>query len=90
MLCESTSSWAGIGPFLFWEKDWEEIKNESYCNRTVPIINGWVRINPGMQLMQESAPGHAAQFTEDELRERAITVIAWPAYSPDLNPIEDL
>ncbi len=44
-------------------------------------------MNPGMQLMQDGAPGHAAQFTWDELRERGVTIIPWPSYAPDLNPI---
>ncbi len=47
-------------------------------------------MNPGMELMQDSAPGHSAEYTLDELRERDIRVISWPAYSPDLNPIETL
>jgi transposase len=47
-------------------------------------------MNPGMQLMQDGAPGHSAEYTLEELRERDITVISRPAYSPDLNPIETL
>jgi hypothetical protein len=39
-------------------------------------------------LMQDGAPGHAAGDTIRELRERGITVIFWPPFSPDLNPIE--
>ena len=38
--------------------------------------------------MQNGAPGHAAGNTIRELAERGITVIFWPAYSPDLNPIK--
>lgn len=76
------------GPCLFWEKDWGSINQRSYCERTVPVIDGWLRMNPGLQLMQDGAPGHAAGETFQELRERGITPIFWPAYSPDLNPIE--
>jgi transposase len=47
-------------------------------------------MHPGMQLMQDGPPGHSAQYTRQELQERGITVITWPAYSPDLNPIETL
>jgi transposase len=47
-------------------------------------------MNPGMQLMQDGAPGHSAECTLEELRERNITFISWPAYSLDLNPIETL
>ena len=38
--------------------------------------------------MQDGAPGHAGGDTRQELQERGISAIFWPAYSPDLNPIE--
>jgi hypothetical protein len=90
MLWGSISLCEGKGPCLFWEKDWGTINKESYCEHTVPVIHGWVRMNPGMQLMQDGAPGHSAEYTLNELQERGVTVITWPAYSPDLNPIETL
>lgn len=40
--------------------------------------------------MQDGAPGHAAKDTLAELECRGITVIEWPSYSPDLNPIETI
>ncbi len=40
--------------------------------------------------MQEGAPSDSAEYTLDELRERGIRVISWPAYSLDSNPIETL
>lgn len=47
-----------------------------------------MRLYPELQFMQDSAPGHAAASTIEELRERGISPIYWPAFSPDLNPIE--
>jgi transposase len=38
--------------------------------------------------MQDDAPGHRAADTLKELQERDIYLILWPAFSPDLNPIE--
>ena len=38
--------------------------------------------------MQDGAPGHAAGDTQIDIQERNIRVIFWPAFSPDLNPIE--
>jgi ketohexokinase/beta-glucosidase len=76
------------GPGIFWEKDWGWIGQESYCAHIVPIIDGWMRINPGLQLMQDGAPGHAAGDTQVDLKERGITPLFWPAFSLDLNPIE--
>lgn len=47
-------------------------------------------MNPGLKLMQDGAPGHAAKETQAELRSRGIETIQWPPYSPDLNPIETI
>ena len=38
--------------------------------------------------MQDNAPGHAAAYTKEELKSRGVEMIFWPAFSPDLNPIE--
>jgi hypothetical protein len=38
--------------------------------------------------MQDNAPGHNSNATKQELQERRVEVIFWPAFSPDLNPIE--
>ena len=38
--------------------------------------------------MQENAPAHTSAKTMEDLRERHIRPISWPAISPDLNPIE--
>ena len=45
-------------------------------------------MNPGPILMQDSAPAHSAKETQDDLNERGVYPIFWPAFSPDLNPIE--
>jgi hypothetical protein len=76
------------GPGLFWEKDWGTIGATSYRERIVPIIHGWLQMNPELILMQDGAPGHAAAETQEDLHERGIYPIFWPAFSPDLNPIE--
>ena len=41
-----------------------------------------------LQLMQDNAPAHKAAATKAALKWRGIWFIAWPANSPDLNPIE--
>jgi transposase len=80
------------GPGIFWEKDWGTINKESYCDHTVPVIHGYLemmrRQQVYLQFMQDGAPGHNAEYTYTELAERGIYPIFWPAYSPDLNPIE--
>ena len=76
------------GPCLFWEKEWGSINKESYCERIIPLIYGWLRLYPELHFMQDNAPGHSAAYTMAELSERGVIPIKWPAFSPDLNPIE--
>ena len=45
-------------------------------------------MKPQLSVMQDNAPAHASAITMSELRERSITTINWPPFSPDLNPIE--
>ena len=78
------------GPTLFWEKEWGSINAESYSQRIVPLIHGWLTLHPELQLMQDNAPGHAADQTLLELEERGIIPIKFPPFSPDLNPIEEV
>jgi transposase len=80
----------GKGPGIFWEKDWGTVSAESYCEHIIPIVDGWFRLTaiPSHIFMQDNAPGHAAKATIAELMERKIPCLAWPPFSPDLNPIE--
>jgi transposase len=45
---------------------------------------------PSQQFMQNNARVHTSHRTRAFLAEHHITPITWPAYSPDLNPIEHL
>ena len=76
------------GPSLFWEKEWGSIDQKGYSERIIPLIDGWIRMNPELLLMQDHAPSHAGKVTRQELLERRIRLIEWPPFSPDLNPIE--
>ena len=40
--------------------------------------------------MQDNAPIHKAHKVTEFFAEMGIEVMAWPPYSPDLNPIENL
>jgi len=83
----------GPGPGIFWEKDWGTIDAARYQQHILPVIDGWVRLvrlehGIELQVMQDGAPGHAAASTKAEFASRGITIIQWPPYSLDLNPIE--
>ena len=78
----------GKGPSLFWEEDWGPIRAATHCEHTLPLLDGWQRTNTELLVMQDNAPGHAVAATQQEIEERHMRVIHWPASSPDLNPIE--
>lgn len=61
---------------------------ESYCEMIVPLIESELSKRPYLALMQDNAPPHTASRTSQRLREKNITPMFWPAFSPDLNPIE--
>jgi hypothetical protein len=44
----------------------------------------------GAIFQQDNAPVHTAYVIRDWLAEQEFEVMAWPPYSPDLNPIENL
>jgi transposase len=50
-------------------------------------------IRPGMYFAHDNGPTFKARIVQNWLREfaaeHALTVVTWPAYSPDLNPIEN-
>ena len=76
------------GISLLWEKEWGTITSDTYSQRIVPLIHGMVSLKPQLSVMQDNAPAHASAITMNELRERSITTINWPPFSPDLNQIE--
>ena len=83
------------GPSLVWDKAWGSINATTYQEHTVPIIDGYVRLlklqgKDDVQFMQDGAPGHSASETRQLLQSLGIILIFWPAFSPDLNPIETL
>jgi ketohexokinase/beta-glucosidase len=79
---------AGLGPLLIWDKDWGKVNSETYCQHTLPLIEGWLKTHPGHLFMQDNAAMHYSKYTREEMNHRGIHPIFWPPNSPDLNPIE--
>ncbi|KAI1003467.1 hypothetical protein K3495_g4740 [Podosphaera aphanis] len=76
------------GPCLFREKNCKLITSQKYCEHVVPLVIDCVAAKPIFQFMHDNAPPHKAASTREVLRANNTEPIAWPAFSPDLNPIE--
>lgn len=81
------------GPCVFWEKTWGKITSESYCEHVLPVVVNWIRAQHdltgrSLSFMQDNAPSHKAIGSLNFLHTHNIEPIFWPAFSPDLNPIE--
>ncbi|EED11622.1 transposable element tc1 transposase, putative [Talaromyces stipitatus ATCC 10500] len=61
-------------------------KDEIYDDMCV--VEHFISQYPHLSLMQDGAPGHGAQATQNKIREYGINMIYWPLYFLDLNPIE--
>ena len=48
----------------------------------------FLQAHPDMTLQHDNATSHAARSVCDFLQGRNVSVLPWPAKSPDLNPIE--
>ena len=84
--------WAGIRvggrTDLVWIRN--TMTAEKYRNEVlVPIIYPH-RLQMGQEftLMHDNARPHTARVVTSWLREHNVSVLGWPAQSPDLNPIE--
>ncbi|KFM57939.1 Transposable element Tcb2 transposase, partial [Stegodyphus mimosarum] len=56
-----------------------------------PIVRLYAAaVGPTFVLMDDNARPHRGDIVDDYLESEGIARMAWPAYSPDLNPIENL
>ena len=74
----------------------ESIKGANYCDIVLPHLIREVKQlmggEPFKKKMQDGAPAHKANLTQQWLRDHDIPFIhreEWPGNSPDLNPIEN-
>ena len=78
----------GKGEGLFWEKEWKTITKLTYQEHTLPMVWKYFFNHPGLRFQQDGGPGHTAAV--QYLANRGIELIFWPAFSPDLSPIETM
>ncbi|KAI0991366.1 hypothetical protein K3495_g16821, partial [Podosphaera aphanis] len=67
---------------------------ESYRQRILPNALGFIGslpTNNGLaRLMHDNAPAHTAAPAREYLEANGVVPMAWPPFSPDLNPIENV
>ena len=54
----------------------------------LPHVVPFLQAHPDMTLQHDNATSHNARSVCDFLQDRNVSVLPWPAKSPDLNPIE--
>ena len=54
----------------------------------LPHVVPFLQAHPDMPLQHDNATSHPARSVCDFLQDRNVSVLPWPAKSPDLNPIE--
>ncbi|GFU71856.1 transposable element Tcb1 transposase [Trichonephila clavipes] len=92
---ESIMVWTGIS--LLYRPDLHILKRSSvtavrYRDEVLePIVRLYdAVVGPTFVLMNDNARPRRADIVDDYLESEEIARMAWPAYSPDLNPIENL
>ncbi|KFM83213.1 Transposable element Tcb1 transposase, partial [Stegodyphus mimosarum] len=87
--------WAGIS--LGYHTDLHIFKRGSltavrYRDEVLePIVRLYAAaVGPTFVLMDDNSRPHRADIVDDYLESEGIVRMSWPAYSPDLNPVENL
>ena len=65
----------------------QKYRDRVLAREVVPFIN---QNGPGLTLQQDNARPHTARIVQVYLRCRHVSVLPWPAKSPDFSPIEHI
>ena len=88
--------WAcvGVGVKLLVFLNDGKITSDSYVEtletKFLRSFKRWKKKNTNFCFMQDNAPAHRAKNTLQWLEDHGVSVLSWPPYSPDLNPLENI
>ena len=82
----------GVGPFITIDGTMDQNQYlEVLKNYFIPELRAAEGLFSGKwTLMQDNAPAHTARMIKEYLSKEGVTMLEWPPYSPDLNPIENI
>ena len=78
------------GPTFVWEKEYGGINSDKYIQHILPLLATHFRRHPQHLFQQDNAPSHRSRKTTTALTAAGIPILRFPAYSPDLTPIENV
>ncbi len=81
---------AGVGPLCFLKSTVNAAIYQEILEHFMPPSADKLYGDADFIFQQDLAPAHTAKGTKSWFNDHGITVLDWPANSPDLNPIENL
>lgn len=81
------------GPCFIWEKEFGGVTAHKYIFFILPIVAAFSREHQNIVFQQDNAPSHKAKDTKRAIEQMGISLLSeerFPAYSPDLAPIENV
>ena len=81
-------SWRYRTPLVVIEGN---LTSRRYIDEVEPVVVPFLQNHANLMLcQQDNARPHSARLTTDFLGQNNVQVLPWPAFSPDLSPIEHL
>ncbi len=81
---------AGVGPLCFLKSTVNAVIYQEILEHFMLPSADKLYGDADFIFQQDLAPAHTAKGTKSWFNDRGVTVLDWPANSPDLNPIENL